>query len=96
MHKPASCLPLTRVWHKLLLTGTPLQNNIGELFMLLHFLDASKFPSLEEFEQNFSDLGHEQQVCEGGGGGGVSVTGSVCSGGSASVVCEGYFPFKPF
>ena len=55
--------PLCRVWHKLLLTGTPLQNNISELFMLLHFLDASKFSSLEDFELNFSDLGHEQQVC---------------------------------
>ncbi len=30
---------------KLLLTGTPLQNNLGELFMLMHFLEPKKFNS---------------------------------------------------
>ncbi len=46
-----------------LLTGTPLQNNLSELWMLLHFLDASKFQSLEDFEADFSDLSHGDQVC---------------------------------
>eukprot|EP00798_Chlamydomonas_sp_ICE-L_P016466 gene16466-22688_t len=50
--------------HKLLLTGTPLQNNMTELFMLLHFLDDSKFSSLEEFELTFKDLGQEGQVAK--------------------------------
>ena len=45
------------------LTGTPLQNNLSELWMLLHFLDASKFQSLEDFEADFSDLSHGDQVC---------------------------------
>jgi SNF2 family DNA or RNA helicase len=44
------------------LTGTPLQNNIGELFMLMHFLEPKKFESQEEFERQFSDLSGEQQV----------------------------------
>ncbi|GAX74493.1 hypothetical protein CEUSTIGMA_g1942.t1 [Chlamydomonas eustigma] len=51
-----------RCVHKVLLTGTPLQNNISELFMLLHFLEKEKFASVEQFEQQFSDLGQERQV----------------------------------
>lgn len=39
--------------HRTLLTGTPLQNNLDELFMLMHFLDAGKFGSLEEFQEEF-------------------------------------------
>ena len=33
-----------------LLTGTPLQNNLDELFMLMHFLEPEKFSSLESFQ----------------------------------------------
>ena len=45
-----------------LLTGTPLQNNLQELWMLLHFLDAAKFESLEAFQEDFSDLSHGDQA----------------------------------
>ncbi|KAD5802976.1 hypothetical protein E3N88_14336 [Mikania micrantha] len=38
--------------HRTLLTGTLLQNNLDELFMLMHFLDAGKFASLEEFQKS--------------------------------------------
>lgn len=48
--------------HKVLLTGTPLQNNIAELFMLMHFLDRGKFGSLEEFEAEFASISHGEQV----------------------------------
>ncbi|CAK9216882.1 unnamed protein product [Sphagnum troendelagicum] len=48
--------------HRILLTGTPLQNNLDELFMLMHFLDAGKFSSLEEFQQEFRDINQEEQV----------------------------------
>eukprot|EP01018_Ginkgo_biloba_P007663 Gb_18673 [translate_table: standard] len=48
--------------HRVLLTGTPLQNNLDELFMLMHFLDAGKFASLEEFQQEFKDISQEEQV----------------------------------
>lgn len=34
--------------------GTPLQNSIKELWALLHFLDATKFPSCEYFEAQHS------------------------------------------
>lgn len=48
--------------HRALLTGTPLQNNLDELFMLMHFLDAGKFGSLEEFQEEFKDINQEEQI----------------------------------
>eukprot|EP00850_Spirogloea_muscicola_P020308 SM000212S06901 [mRNA] locus=s212:113572:124037:+ [translate_table: standard] len=55
-------LRLYNTQHRILLTGTPLQNNLDELFMLMHFLDATKFSSLEHFKSEFKDLGQEEQV----------------------------------
>ena len=40
--------------HRLLLTGTPLQNNIPELWSLLNFLLPSIFASVETFDQWFN------------------------------------------
>jgi chromodomain-helicase-DNA-binding protein 1 len=37
--------------HKVLITGTPLQNSLKELWALLHFLMPLKFPSWEEFNE---------------------------------------------
>ncbi|XP_066579022.1 chromodomain-helicase-DNA-binding protein 8 isoform X2 [Amia ocellicauda] len=48
--------------HKILLTGTPLQNTVEELFSLLHFLEPSQFPSESEFLKDFGDLKTEEQV----------------------------------
>ncbi|KAK4491066.1 hypothetical protein RD792_001788, partial [Penstemon davidsonii] len=48
--------------HRVLLTGTPLQNNLDELFMLMHFLDDGKFGSLEEFQEEFEDINQEEQI----------------------------------
>jgi len=48
--------------NKLLLTGTPLQNNLGELWSLLNFLLPDIFSSLQDFEGWFdfaSSLGEE-------------------------------------
>lgn len=47
---------------RVLLTGTPLQNNLDELFMLMHFLDDGKFPSIEDFQKEFKDINQEEQV----------------------------------
>ena len=47
---------------KLLLTGTPLQNNLQELFYLLNFLTPAKFNDLESFQSNFADITKEEQV----------------------------------
>ncbi|CAN8074376.1 unnamed protein product [Agarophyton chilense] len=40
--------------NRLLVTGTPLQNSVRELWALLHFLNPTKFPSAEAFEERFS------------------------------------------
>ncbi|CAD1468457.1 unnamed protein product, partial [Heterotrigona itama] len=37
--------------HRLLITGTPLQNSLKELWALLHFIMPTKFGSWEEFEK---------------------------------------------
>jgi len=44
--------------NRMLLTGTPLQNNLEELWSLLHFLMPELFADLDAFEQffNFQDI----------------------------------------
>ncbi|XP_023020569.2 chromodomain-helicase-DNA-binding protein Mi-2 homolog [Leptinotarsa decemlineata] len=48
--------------YKLLLTGTPLQNNLEELFHLLNFLNSQKFNDLSAFQGEFADISKEDQV----------------------------------
>ncbi|KAI4461491.1 chromodomain-helicase-dna-binding protein 3-related-related [Holotrichia oblita] len=48
--------------YKLLLTGTPLQNNLEELFHLLNFLNSNKFNDLAAFQNEFADISKEDQV----------------------------------
>merc|ERR1719464_2145295 len=50
------------ITYKMLLTGTPLQNNLEELFYLLNFLTPGKFNDLSKFQQDFEDIGKEDQV----------------------------------
>ncbi|KAH6834273.1 chromatin remodeling 5 [Perilla frutescens var. hirtella] len=42
--------------NKLLITGTPLQNSVEELWALLHFLDPDKFRSKDDFVQKYKNL----------------------------------------
>ena len=42
--------------NRLLVTGTPLQNSLNELWCLLHFLHADKFPSLVDFEAEHGNV----------------------------------------
>ncbi|WOO77567.1 Chromodomain-helicase-DNA-binding protein 4 [Vanrija pseudolonga] len=42
--------------HRILLTGTPLNNNLREIFNLLNFLDPESFRYLEELEERFENL----------------------------------------
>jgi len=53
---------LTMQEFRVLLTGTPLQNNVEELFSLLNFLEPAKFPILSAFMEKFGDLKTEEQV----------------------------------
>ena len=48
--------------YKLLLTGTPLQNNLEELFHLLNFLNKDNFNDLTKFQNEFADVAKEEQV----------------------------------
>ncbi|KAF3682913.1 ATP-dependent DNA helicase DDM1 [Capsicum annuum] len=50
-------LKMLPIENKLLLTGTPLQNNLAELWSLLNFILPDIFSSLEEFESWFDLAG---------------------------------------
>ena len=47
-----------------LLTGTPIQNNINELWSLLNFIEPSRFSDQYEFERNFKDIQSTEQLMQ--------------------------------
>lgn len=49
---------------KLLLTGTPLQNNTQELWVLLNFMEPVKFDNMDDFNQKFGKLQSQEQVVQ--------------------------------
>ena len=55
-------LQLLTLETRLLLSGTPLQNNIQELYSLLSFLEPDQFRSQSEFMKEFGDMQNEEQV----------------------------------
>ncbi|VAI83540.1 unnamed protein product [Triticum turgidum subsp. durum] len=48
--------------HRVLLTGTPVQNNLDELFMLMHFLEGETFGSISDLQEEFKDINQDKQV----------------------------------
>ncbi len=48
--------------HTILLTGTPIQNNMSELWSLLNFMDKVTFASQAEFLQRYGDICTAEQV----------------------------------
>lgn len=48
--------------HRVLLSGTPLQNNISELFSLLNFLEPTQFNDADQFMTDFGSLKTEEEV----------------------------------
>lgn len=60
--KLCSILKKYNTKYKLLLTGTPLQNNIQEFWSLLNFLDPVKFSNMEEFVKEFGEMSDQAQV----------------------------------
>ena len=55
-----SCCPNN--WNLNRLSGTPVQNSIQELWVLLHFIDPDTFDSLDEFHERFGDLQRKEDV----------------------------------
>lgn len=51
-----------RIGYRLLLTGTPLQNNLEELFHLLNFLSPDRFYDLDSFTHEFAEISKEDQI----------------------------------
>lgn len=47
-----------------LLTGTPIQNNINELWSLLNFIEPNRFSDQFEFERKFSDIQSKEKLME--------------------------------
>lgn len=43
---------------RVLLTGTPVQNNAAELYALLHMVTPTEFPTLDEFQARFGETKH--------------------------------------
>eukprot|EP00804_Cyclotella_cryptica_P025678 CCRYP_002891-RD/>CCRYP_002891-RD protein AED:0.05 eAED:0.05 QI:284/1/1/1/1/1/17/975/2223 len=50
--------------HSLLLTGTPIQNNMEELWTLLHFINPADFDSLDDFMEKYGDIKSKERVDE--------------------------------
>lgn len=50
--------------HSLLLTGTPIQNNMEELWTLLHFINPDGFDSLDDFIEQYGDMKSKERVDE--------------------------------
>ncbi|TVU12298.1 hypothetical protein EJB05_45935 [Eragrostis curvula] len=48
--------------HRVLLTGTPVQNNLDELFMLMHFLEGESFGSISDLQEEFKDINQDSQI----------------------------------
>jgi len=55
-------LSLFKIPRKLLLSGTPLQNAMGELWSLLHFIEPDVFPDRDQFLNEFGDMRSVEQV----------------------------------
>ena len=55
------CLEKFDANHKLLITGTPLQNNLSELWALLHFIMPLKFDDWEWFNEEYGSEGAKRR-----------------------------------
>ncbi|ORX61446.1 hypothetical protein DM01DRAFT_1395195 [Hesseltinella vesiculosa] len=60
--KVGEILKLFKIDHKLLLTGTPLQNNLDELYSLLSFMQPDVFNDEKQFFAEYGDLRTATQV----------------------------------
>eukprot|EP00980_Cylindrotheca_fusiformis_P029577 scaffold23539_cov137-Cylindrotheca_fusiformis.AAC.2 len=47
---------------RVLMSGTPLQNDLNELWTLLNFIEPFKFPDLEDFQVHYGNMASKEQV----------------------------------
>ncbi|GKY91232.1 hypothetical protein MPSEU_000095800 [Mayamaea pseudoterrestris] len=47
---------------RILMSGTPLQNDLNELWSLLNFIEPSKFPDPDDFIAKFGNMANKEQV----------------------------------
>lgn len=50
--------------HKILLTGTPIQNDVQEFWTLLNFIDPDSFEKLDDFMDKYGDLKTKERIDE--------------------------------
>jgi chromodomain-helicase-DNA-binding protein 7 len=50
--------------HRVLLTGTPIQNNVSEFWTLLNFCDEENYDDLDEFLEKYGDMKDKERVDE--------------------------------
>ena len=50
--------------HSLLLTGTPIQNDMKELWTLLNFIDPENFYAVDDFLEKFGDIKSKERIDE--------------------------------
>ena len=60
--KAAEVLQTFQIEHKVLLTGTPIQNSLDELYALLNFLQPHRFYSREVFLKDYGNLKRSEDV----------------------------------
>ncbi len=58
------CLAEFRRSNLLLITGTPLQNSLGELWALLHLLDDRKFGSHDDFLTRYGNMQTQDEIAK--------------------------------
>ena len=62
--KMIQCMEMVKGYHRVLLTGTPVQNNTEELWSLLHYIDPANFADLELFSAKYGNVREASQVAE--------------------------------
>lgn len=60
--KVSELLKTFKMQHRVLLTGTPLQNSLDELWALLNFLEPDQFSSEKDFKDDFGSLSSAADV----------------------------------
>eukprot|EP00536_Pseudo-nitzschia_multiseries_P008966 jgi/Psemu1/199531/e_gw1.239.51.1 len=50
--------------HKILLTGTPIQNDVKEFWTLLNFIDPNNYDNIDEFMDEYGDMKSKEKIDE--------------------------------